>query len=76
VLDLGCGEGALIDMAINGGKITYIAGVDVDKGEVDMASYLCQPSEYDKRILREKPIDIELYTGRFMIVYYWALSIG
>ncbi|KAI9096063.1 hypothetical protein DFS34DRAFT_623807 [Phlyctochytrium arcticum] len=63
VLDLGCGEGALLEILLNDTNFTKLAGVDIDPKVVKQAGDSCSPSDYDRQYLREIGVDLELYVG-------------
>ncbi|KAJ3158644.1 Small RNA 2'-O-methyltransferase [Geranomyces michiganensis] len=63
VLDLGCGEGALLEILLNDPRFTQLAGVDVDVDALNMAMRACAPTEYDKTYLRELPVEFNLWHG-------------
>ncbi|TPX56598.1 hypothetical protein PhCBS80983_g04427 [Powellomyces hirtus] len=63
VLDLGCGEGSLLEILLNEAGFTTLAGVDIDPAVLGMAAHNCLPTAYDKQYLRELPVDFNLYQG-------------
>ncbi len=63
VLDLGCGEGSLLQVLLNECRFQKIAGVDVDKDILSFAVNNCLPREMDYRYLRELPVSIDLFHG-------------
>ncbi|KAI8810877.1 hypothetical protein BJ742DRAFT_799059 [Cladochytrium replicatum] len=63
VLDLGCGEGALLEILINDGSVTKLVGVDVDVPSLNLAVERLQPTQLDFQFLREKRLDLDLYQG-------------
>ncbi|TPX37632.1 hypothetical protein SmJEL517_g00692 [Synchytrium microbalum] len=63
ILDLGCGEGALLEIVLNDTSITRCVGVDVNESVLAQALLECSPTESDKRFLRERPVKLELYQG-------------
>ncbi|KAJ3042593.1 Small RNA 2'-O-methyltransferase, partial [Rhizophlyctis rosea] len=63
VLDLGCGAGALLEILLNDTTYGRLAGVDIDLPSIEAAAHSCQPADYDKRFLRELPVELNLYVG-------------
>ncbi|RKO88535.1 hypothetical protein BDK51DRAFT_12385, partial [Blyttiomyces helicus] len=63
VIDLGCGEGSLVQILLNDTSFHRIAGVDVNEDSLANASFDCQPTEHDHRFLREHPVECNLYQG-------------
>ncbi|KAJ3297313.1 Small RNA 2'-O-methyltransferase [Borealophlyctis nickersoniae] len=63
VLDLGCGEGALLEILLNDTTFTRVAGVDVDEDAIQLAEQNCQPNDHDRRFLRETPVECKLFQG-------------
>jgi len=63
VLDLGCGEAALLEILINSSQLTRLYGVDIDSQCIHDASLNCMPTEYHKSYPREREIEINLYHG-------------
>ncbi len=65
VLDLGCGQGALLEMLLNDTEFLSLAGVDIDIEALELGKRNCSPSEYNTRFLREQPIELNLFHGNF-----------
>ncbi|TPX48306.1 hypothetical protein SeMB42_g02666 [Synchytrium endobioticum] len=63
VLDLGCGEGALLSILLNDTSFTHVAGVDLNKDVLQMARIDCSPTDADYCFLRETPVRLDLYQG-------------
>ncbi|KNC99534.1 uncharacterized protein SPPG_04924 [Spizellomyces punctatus DAOM BR117] len=63
VLDLGCGEGALLEILLNDPTFSKLAGVDIDGESLRYASVNCAPTDYDRQYLRELPVEFNLYEG-------------
>ncbi|KAI8822885.1 uncharacterized protein EV422DRAFT_585389, partial [Fimicolochytrium jonesii] len=63
VLDMGCGEGSLLEILLNEPAFTRLAGVDVDENVLEVATYNCAPTDYDRTYLRELPVEFDLYRG-------------
>jgi SAM-dependent methyltransferase len=63
VLDVGCGEGSLLQILINDSKFSQLAGIDVDQKTIELAAQNCQPTEYDFDNLREKPLFVDIFKG-------------
>ncbi|KAL5032694.1 hypothetical protein BDEG_20776 [Batrachochytrium dendrobatidis JEL423] len=63
VCDIGCGEGALLQILLNDTQFTYLAGVDADSNVLSGCHYACQPSEMDHAYLRELPVELDLFHG-------------
>ncbi len=63
VLDLGTGEGALLEILLNEPTFQRLAGVDSDPICIGTAIRRCQPRELDRRFLRELPVQINLFDG-------------
>ncbi|KAJ3320977.1 Small RNA 2'-O-methyltransferase [Blyttiomyces sp. JEL0837] len=63
ILDLGCGEGSLLQILANDNEFSYLAGIDFDQDEVQAAIVNCSPLEMDFRYLRERPMVVDLYKG-------------
>ncbi|KAJ3045841.1 Small RNA 2'-O-methyltransferase [Rhizophlyctis rosea] len=63
VLDFGCGQGALLEILLNDTSFSRLAGVDIDPACVESTAMACQPNEYDKRFLRELPVECSIYQG-------------
>lgn len=63
ILDIGCGEGALLEILLNNTNLRKVAGVDWDWKAIGIANRHCQPTENDFRYLRELPINLSLYRG-------------
>lgn len=62
VLDLGCGEGALLQVLLNG-QFSKLAGLDVDAQCLAEAAINCRPSRHDLTYLRDSPCRLDLYLG-------------
>lgn len=65
ILDIGCGEGSLLQILLNDTRYSHIAGIDIDAESLLLARDSCQPSRDDFFHLRELPITLELYRGSF-----------
>jgi 2-polyprenyl-3-methyl-5-hydroxy-6-metoxy-1,4-benzoquinol methylase len=63
VLDIGCGEGALLQILLNDTKYSQLAGLDIDLAALNEAEYSCTPTEMDHRYPRELPVHFALYYG-------------
>lgn len=63
ILDLGCGEGALLGYLIGDTRIEQLTGVDLLKSRLELATETLSPSDTDHQFLRETPLSIELYEG-------------
>jgi hypothetical protein len=63
VMDLGCGEGALLEILLNDTKFSFLAGVDVDSQVLAVCKKNCTPTDMDYNYLRELPITLHLYKG-------------
>ena len=66
VLDLGCGEGALLQILLNDTSYRHLSGVDILPDEINTAVLQCRPSQRDMIYLREKPISLDLYLGSLL----------
>lgn len=62
-MDLGCGQGALLEILLNDATFNRLAGIDIDPSCVKEAEAACQPNDYDRRFLRELPVECNLYQG-------------
>lgn len=63
LLDIGCGEGALLNFMVGDTTISRISGVDLREERLKLAVQSLQPTQMDKDFLRETPLDIKLYQG-------------
>ncbi len=63
VLDIGCGEGSLLQVLANSTQFSHLTGVDIDPLELKQCEYYCRPNERDKMHLRELPLTVDLYQG-------------
>lgn len=63
VLDLGCGEGALLEILINEATFQRLGGVELDRDVLQEAADRCSPKDLDYRFLRELPVQVDLYSG-------------
>jgi methylase of polypeptide subunit release factors len=63
VADMGCGEGALVEILMNNTQFRAIYGVDIDSKSLFMAKDRCSPNEQDFKYLRELPISLTLLQG-------------
>ncbi|KAI9356506.1 S-adenosyl-L-methionine-dependent methyltransferase [Zopfochytrium polystomum] len=63
ILDLGCGEGALLEILLNDTSFVRLAGLDIARDEVVLAASRCQPSRRDFDYLRGMPMTVSLYCG-------------
>ena len=63
VLDVGCGEGAFLEILANEAVFTKLAGMDVDESALDKAARRCWPTQMDRRCLRELPLEVDLFRG-------------
>lgn len=63
ILDLGCGEGALLEILLNSSHFTKLSGLDIDPQCIKDANFACQPTDYSLAYKRERGIQIDLYTG-------------
>ncbi|KAK9707834.1 hypothetical protein K7432_009951 [Basidiobolus ranarum] len=63
VLDLGCGEGALLSFLVptSDFPLTRIVGVEPNPSRIGIAAERCQPLKMDFQYLRENPLKVELY---------------
>jgi 2-polyprenyl-3-methyl-5-hydroxy-6-metoxy-1,4-benzoquinol methylase len=68
VLDIGCGEGALLQILLNDTKYSEIAGLDVDLKALALAEDSCAPGTMDHKYLRELPVHLTLYYGSITTV--------
>ncbi|KAJ3096435.1 Small RNA 2'-O-methyltransferase [Phlyctochytrium planicorne] len=66
VLDMGCGDGALVSVLLNSAAFTKLAGVDINPARVKYASELCKPNENDFLYLRERPVTLQLFHGSIL----------
>lgn len=62
VLDVGCGQGDLLNVLCNGGY-NFLAGVDVDSDAISSASYALKPRESEEK--RDEPLKVALYRTSF-----------
>ncbi|KAI8926186.1 hypothetical protein BC831DRAFT_457830 [Entophlyctis helioformis] len=63
VLDVGCGEGALLEILLNDCQFVRLAGLDVDAAALDRCFHATLPSPDDHVSLREMPVVLDLYLG-------------
>ena len=73
VLDVGCGEGALLEILVNSTKFSHLAGLDIDSTSLYQAWHNVKPNQRDFDFLREKPLVLDLYHGS-LIDYDPSLS--
>lgn len=63
VLDVGCGEGALLEVLANSTQFTLLGGIDSDRAVLHTCQMNCSPRQDDYSFLREREIRIDLYHG-------------
>jgi SAM-dependent methyltransferase len=63
VLDVGCGEASLLEILANDTKFSRLAGLDIDSTCLYQAVHNVKPNQRDFDILREKPLEMELFHG-------------
>ena len=63
VLDLGTGQGALLEVLLNEPTFQRLAGVDSDPACITTAIRRCRPRTLDRQFLRELPVRIDLFDG-------------
>ena len=63
VLDLGCGEGSLLNFLVGDTEIERLVGVDLLEDRLKMAVHTLTPTEMDRLFERERPLSIDLYQG-------------
>jgi trans-aconitate methyltransferase len=49
VFDMGCGEGALLEILINSTHFTQLSGLDITEECISQANFACVPSSYHQR---------------------------
>ena len=68
VLDLGCGDGALLQILLNDTSFNRLAGVDKCEEDLKLAVQNCQPTNLDFQFLRELPVTLNLYLGNTLYI--------
>ncbi|KAJ3191065.1 proteasome core particle subunit beta 2 [Irineochytrium annulatum] len=63
MIELGCGEGNVISIALNDTNVNAVVGVDILEERLLLAANNCAPNDYDRNNLREQPITLYLYHG-------------
>jgi 2-polyprenyl-3-methyl-5-hydroxy-6-metoxy-1,4-benzoquinol methylase len=63
VFDVGCGEGALLEVLKNSTQFNRLLGLDIAELEIEQAKRTCAPSEYQILFPRERELKVELYIG-------------
>lgn len=63
VLDLGCGEGALLEILINEASFQNLGGVELCKEALEEAIERCSPTPMDHSFLRELPLQLNFFQG-------------
>ena len=63
VLDLGCGEGALLEILINDASFQNLGGVELCSEALEEAVDRCSPKEMDRSFLRELPLQLNFFQG-------------
>lgn len=53
----------MLEILLNDTAYGRLAGVDIDPPSIESAAYNCQPADYDRRFLRECPVELDLYVG-------------
>jgi hypothetical protein len=62
-LDIGSGEGVLLEILVNDTKFSHLAGLDIDSTCLYQAWHNVKPVQRDFDYLREKPLELDLYHG-------------
>ncbi|KAI3633012.1 hypothetical protein MIR68_009087 [Amoeboaphelidium protococcarum] len=64
VLELGCGEGAVLAyLSGSSDYIEHLMGLDLNQSRIKLAMDLLKPTGKDTEELRERPLRVELYSG-------------
>ena len=75
VLDYGCGEASVLSFLIPSTddpvQITKLAGLDICPKLLEEAVQACQPWKEDYECLREQPLTIDIYKGKYSIIYIY-----
>jgi 2-polyprenyl-3-methyl-5-hydroxy-6-metoxy-1,4-benzoquinol methylase len=66
VFDIGCGEGALIEILLNDTRYNKVGGLDIDINALNQAQVNCTPTLMDKQYLRELPVQVTLFYGSLL----------
>jgi 2-polyprenyl-3-methyl-5-hydroxy-6-metoxy-1,4-benzoquinol methylase len=64
LLDIGCGEGALLNFMVGDTQIEQLSGIDIREERLKLAAQSLEPTKMDREYLRETPLDIKLYHGK------------
>jgi 2-polyprenyl-3-methyl-5-hydroxy-6-metoxy-1,4-benzoquinol methylase len=63
VFDIGCSDGTLLSILLNGSQFLRVAGLDIDPIACNEATAACKPTIYDLENLKRRPCVAEIYQG-------------
>jgi hypothetical protein len=63
VFDIGCSDGVLLSILLNGSQFLRVAGLDIDPTACIESAAACQPTLYDLDNLKRQPCSAEIYQG-------------
>ncbi len=74
VVDLGCGEGAILDILVHNDTMEHLIGLDIDLKALEIAVHQTKPAFYDLDQLRPNPMRVEICHGDLSIPFEQALQ--
>jgi 2-polyprenyl-3-methyl-5-hydroxy-6-metoxy-1,4-benzoquinol methylase len=68
VFDIGCSDGVLLSILMNGSQFLRVAGLDIDRNACIKSAAACKPTLYDLDNLKRQPCICEIYQGSY---FFW-----